>query len=72
MQRRLRGLKPSTPENSACRSRAKRQEELPAEGKGGPNLGGTDAALQVVEEFAVTGGELEAVCMATLVSLAAK
>ena len=36
------------------------EDELPVYGKGGLYLGRPDAALQVLKEFVVAGGELEA------------
>jgi hypothetical protein len=81
--RRFRGLKPSTPGNSACRSRASRsiilppllgrkplakvpadrpieEGELPADGKSGPHLGGPNAPFQILNEFVIARGKLEA------------
>ena len=38
-----------------------KEDQLPVDGKGGPNLGGTDASFELLEEFMVAGGELEAI-----------
>ena len=38
-----------------------KEHQLAVDRERGPNLGGPDAALQVLEEFLVAGGELEAV-----------
>ena len=73
--RKFRGLKPSTPGNSACRSRARRSLILlphpsfanrwlrsrPMDGEAGPDLGGTDASFELLEEFVVAGGQLKAI-----------
>ena len=38
------------------------EDQFPAHGKGGANLGGADAGFQLLKEFGVTGGCLKSVC----------
>jgi hypothetical protein len=38
------------------------EDQFPAHGKGGAELGGADAGFQLLEEFEVPGGHLKSVC----------
>lgn len=51
----------SLPCQDVVADRPVEQNELPADGKGGPNLSPFDATLQVGEQFGVAGRGLEAI-----------